>query len=63
MRITLVTVGKIKETYFTGAIKEYSKRLGRYWRSWKQQMKRHRMVPAQSWKNRSRQKRASASGS
>ena len=30
MRITLVTVGKIKETYFTGAIKEYSKRLGRY---------------------------------
>ena len=30
MRITLVTVGKIKETYFTGAIAEYQKRLSRY---------------------------------
>lgn len=30
MKITLVTVGKIKEKYFTGAIDEYSKRLGRY---------------------------------
>lgn len=30
MRITLITVGKIKEKYFTGAIDEYSKRLSRY---------------------------------
>lgn len=30
MRITLITVGKIKEKYFVDAIKEYSKRLGRY---------------------------------
>lgn len=30
MRITLVTVGKIKEAYFTGAIAEYQKRLSRY---------------------------------
>ncbi|MCD8169860.1 MAG: 23S rRNA (pseudouridine(1915)-N(3))-methyltransferase RlmH [Clostridiales bacterium] len=30
MKITLVTVGKIKERYFEDAIKEYSKRLGRY---------------------------------
>ena len=30
MRITLVTVGKIKETYFTAAIAEYQKRLSRY---------------------------------
>jgi len=30
MKITLVTVGKIKENYFTGAIEEYSKRLSRY---------------------------------
>lgn len=30
MKITLVTVGKIKETYFTDAIREYSKRLSRY---------------------------------
>lgn len=30
MRITLITVGKIKEKYFTGAIEEYSKRLSRY---------------------------------
>ena len=30
MKITLVTVGKIIERYFEDAIKEYSKRLGRY---------------------------------
>ena len=30
MKITLITVGKIKEKYFTGAIEEYAKRLSRY---------------------------------
>ena len=30
MRITLVTVGKIKERYLKDAIAEYSKRLGKY---------------------------------
>lgn len=30
MKITILTVGKIKEKYFTGAVQEYSKRLGRY---------------------------------
>ena len=30
MEIRDYVLGKIKETYFTGAIKEYSKRLGRY---------------------------------
>lgn len=30
MKITLVTVGKIKEKFFTDAITEYSKRLSRY---------------------------------
>lgn len=30
MKITCVVVGKIKEKYFMDAIKEYSKRLGRY---------------------------------
>ena len=30
MRITLITVGKIKEKFFEDAIKEYSKRLSRY---------------------------------
>lgn len=30
MKITLITVGKIKERYFTEAIKEYAKRLSRY---------------------------------
>lgn len=30
MKITLITVGKIKEKYFTDAISEYSKRLSRY---------------------------------
>lgn len=32
MKITLITVGKIKEKYFTDAVKEYSKRLSRYCR-------------------------------
>lgn len=32
MKITCVAVGKIKEKYFTGAIAEYEKRLGRYCR-------------------------------
>ena len=30
MKITLVTVGKIKEKFYSDAIAEYSKRLGRY---------------------------------
>lgn len=30
MNITLITVGKIKEKYFTDAIKEYTKRLASY---------------------------------
>lgn len=30
MKITLITVGKIKEKFYTDAIAEYSKRLGRY---------------------------------
>lgn len=30
MKITLIVVGKIKERYFTDAVKEYEKRLGRY---------------------------------
>lgn len=30
MKITLITVGKIKERYFEDAIKEYAKRLSRY---------------------------------
>ena len=30
MKITVIAVGKIKEKYFTGAIDEYAKRLGRY---------------------------------
>ncbi len=30
MKITLLTVGRIKEKYFTDAIKEYTKRLSRY---------------------------------
>lgn len=30
MKITCIAVGKIKEKYYTDAIKEYAKRLGRY---------------------------------
>lgn len=32
MKITLVTVGKIKEKFFSGAVEEYTKRLSRYCR-------------------------------
>ena len=32
MKITLIVVGKIKERYFTDAVKEYVKRLSRYCR-------------------------------
>jgi 23S rRNA (pseudouridine1915-N3)-methyltransferase len=30
MKITILAVGKIKETYFTAAVQEYAKRLNRY---------------------------------
>ena len=30
MKITLLCVGRIKEEYFTGAVREYAKRLSRY---------------------------------
>ena len=30
MRITLITVGKIKEKFYQDAISEYAKRLSRY---------------------------------
>lgn len=30
MRVTIVCVGKLKESYWKGAVEEYSKRLGRY---------------------------------
>lgn len=30
MKITIIAVGKIKESYFKGAIEEYSKRLSKY---------------------------------
>jgi 23S rRNA (pseudouridine1915-N3)-methyltransferase len=30
MKITVISVGKIKEKYFTGAINEYAKRLSKY---------------------------------
>lgn len=32
MKITLVSVGKLKETYWKSAVQEYAKRLGRYCR-------------------------------
>ena len=30
MKMTIITVGKVKESYFRGAIEEYSKRLSKY---------------------------------
>lgn len=32
MKITIIAVGKVKESYFRGAIEEYSKRLSKYCR-------------------------------
>ena len=32
MRVTVLAVGKIKEAYLRDAVKEYSKRLGKYCR-------------------------------
>jgi len=30
MNITVICIGKLKETYWTDAVKEYSKRLSKY---------------------------------
>ena len=42
MKITLITVGKIKEKYLRDAIAEYSKRLSRYCK--------HLTMQVMSWK-------------
>ncbi len=52
MKITLITVGKIKERYLEEAIREYTKRLNRYCKLFRQQMKRLLTGPARLWRNR-----------
>ena len=61
MKITVITVGKIKEKYLKDAIAEYSKRLSKYCklRLWRLQMKRRRITPVKRWKTRYGQKKGS----
>ena len=63
MKMTIITVGKIKEKYLRDAIAEYTTRLSRYctWRSSKSLMKRRRTRPAKQWKSRSAIRKASGS--
>lgn len=64
MKITLITVGKIKEKFFQDAIAEYSKRLSRYCKLEIIQvarMRRRRTVPARQWRRRSKKKKANGS--
>ena len=51
MKITIITVGKIKEKYLKDAIAEYSKRLSKYCKLeiMKSQMKKHRITQARMW--------------
>ena len=62
MKITILTVGKIKEKFYRDAIAEYTKRLSKYCKleSWKWQTKKHRMPPARLWRRISARKKASA---
>ena len=47
MKISILTVGKIKEKYLRDAIAEYSKRLGRYCKlEIIEVTKKHRIMPA-----------------
>ena len=48
MKITLITVGKIKEKYLKDAIAEYSKRLSRYCKLEIIEVKRHQITPVKS---------------
>ena len=58
MKITLVTVGKIKEKFYTDAIAEYAKRLSRYCKlEIIQVTKRHRIKPVRQKNSRLRTKR------
>ena len=59
MKITLVTVGKIKEKFYTDAIAEYAKRLSRYCKLEIIQVadKRHRIKPVRQKNSRLRTKR------
>ena len=65
MKITLVTVGKIKERYFEDAIREYAKRLSRYCKldiiQVADEMKRRRTGPARPLSGRLRKRKDSAS--
>lgn len=59
MKITLVTVGKIKEKFFEDAIKEYSKRLSRYCKLEILQVADEKTpkAPAKRWSYRSRKRK------
>ena len=57
MKITLVTVGKIKEKFYTAAIEEYSKRLSRYCKLEIIQVADEKTTPGKHWKIRLRRRR------
>ena len=62
MRITLVTVGKIKEKFFVQAIEEYSKRLSRYCKLEIIEVADEKTPePVKPWNCRLRKKRANVS--
>lgn len=63
MKITLVTVGKIKESYLADAIEEYKKRLGRYCKLEILQVadEKTRIMPVLYWRSRLRIKKGNES--
>ena len=65
MKITLVTVGKIKEKFYTDAIAEYAKRLSRYCKLEILQVadERRQIKPARQKNSRLRRKRGNGSSS
>lgn len=54
MKITIITVGKIKEKYLKDAIAEYSKRLSKYCKLEIVEVadEKHRITPVKRWKTR-----------
>lgn len=63
MRITLITVGKIKEKFYQDAISEYAKRLSRYCKLDVIQVTDEKTPdePARPWRPRSKKKKENGS--
>ena len=63
MKITVLTVGKIKEKFYRDAIAEYTKRLSKYCKLEILEVadEKTRMPPVKHWRRISAKKRGSAS--